>query len=116
MVNNWNIDLIPDNSIGFVYMIVNNIDSKFYIGKKNFYKVRKKVKSESDWRTYKSSSVELKRDIKVLGISNFSFTILKICYSKRDLTYYETKFQFIYDVLEKNSYNKSILGKFFRKK
>jgi len=41
--------------------------------------------------------------------------ILKICFSKIELTYYETKFQFVRGVLESDEFlNGNILGRFYK--
>jgi hypothetical protein len=42
--------------------------------------------------------------------------VLRLCKTKKELTYYETKFLFDYNVLENDTYmNDNILGKFYRK-
>ena len=42
-------------------------------------------------------------------------TILKVCPTKRNLTYEEAKHLFIYEVLEdENSINENILGSFYK--
>ena len=122
--SNWKINEVPEDCVGFVYKITNKQTKKFYIGKKSFYsRTSKKVKGrtnkkwtvkESNWRSYCSSSKELQEDIKSLGIENFEFEILELCKSKRQMSYFETNYQFLFKVLETNSYNKNILGKFFR--
>jgi hypothetical protein len=106
---------IPDNYVGFVYLI-EKLSGKKYIGKKLFlfsktsYKVvklkngtkkRKKIKSKvsSDWKTYYGSCIELNKDVKELGSDNFTRTILRFCKSKTELSYYEAKYQFDNDVL-----------------
>ena len=51
---------IPKDVIGFVYLIVNKSNGLRYIGKKNCYfsktkqvkGKKKKIKVESDWKTY----------------------------------------------------------------
>jgi hypothetical protein len=99
---------IPEGSYSFVYLITNLIDGRKYIGKKLFWftktKVvkgkRKKVKSESDWRDYWSSSEELKGDIQKLGKENFRREILHICPNKGTASYMEAKEQMINEVLE----------------
>tara|TARA_Y100000114_G_scaffold48825_1_gene44463 strand:- start:370 stop:549 length:180 start_codon:yes stop_codon:yes gene_type:complete len=50
-------------------------------------------------------------------IENFERCIIKTASNKKLLTYYETKYQFIYQVLEKPDefYNDNILGKFYTK-
>ena len=60
--------------IGFVYIITNNINGKKYIGKKNFFKKRKKIVSVSDWKTYYGSSETLKNDIKKYYKTNYIIT------------------------------------------
>lgn len=99
---------IPDGAYSFVYLITNLIDGRKYIGKKLFYFTKtktikgkkKKVKIESDWRDYWSSSDELKEDIQKLGQENFKREILHICPNKGTASYYEAKYQMINEVLE----------------
>lgn len=127
-------DMIPDGAVGFVYEMEAIIDGKVvkYIGKKNFYSVRKKkfgkkalaamtdkrakkytMVTKPDYAKYYSSNAVLKEAHK-LGVVIKRF-ILKICYSKIELTYQETKHQFVYEVLEKEEYlNGNILGKFYK--
>jgi hypothetical protein len=131
------IDQFPENTFGFIYKITHIDTNKAYIGKKSLYhnkkhKLTKKqlaeqpvtrgrksthevIQSESDWKTYYGSSKELAADIKQFGIEKFRREIIYIAKSKKHLTYLELKAQFQYDVLEINSYNDNILGKFFRK-
>lgn len=112
--------LDPENYFGFIYWIDNNINGRSYIGKKQYfsYHKRKKLK-EMNWRTYISSSVELKRDIKTFGKENFTFKIICQCKTRAALTYAEANLQHKYDVLvkplrkgsdEKKFYNKNIGG------
>src|SRR6056297_1938885 len=88
------------NKLGFVYEITNKVSGRKYVGQKRMWfekrlpktktrKTRRKVYYESDWKTYTGSSEELNKDIEKLGIENFSFVILKYCYSKFQLHYYE---------------------------
>jgi len=131
------IDQLPENTFGFIYKITHIDTNKAYIGKKSLYhnkkhKLTKKqlaeqpvtrgrksthevIQSESDWKTYYGSSKELAADIKQFGIEKFRREIIYIAKSKKHLTYLELKAQFQHDVLEINSYNDNILGKFFRK-
>jgi hypothetical protein len=121
------VDELPEDCVGFVYLIVNTLNGKKYIGKKlskfsktsykvvtlkNGTKKRKKIRSkiDSDWKTYWSSSEDLKKDVETLGESNFTREILKYCSSKNELSYYEAKYQFDEDVLlhEDKWYNKWI--------
>ena len=131
-------NLIPENAIGFVYMM-NYLDSKSgimysYIGKKNFYSKRKKKFGKKalaamtdkrakkyemvvklDYEDYFSSNKELKQAYK--DGKMIYRTILKICLSKASLTYEETKAQFKHEVLERDYYlNGNILGRLYKGK
>jgi hypothetical protein len=98
----------PGDNIGFVYEITNKITNKKYIGKKFFWstkrkqvnKIRKRYKAESDWKTYWSSSEELKLDVTALGEENFTREIIHLCKSKGVTNYLEAKEQFQKAVLE----------------
>ena len=89
----------PPKAVGFVYMITRKSDGKFYIGKKKgtFTRTkvikgkRKKILSESDWRTYYGSNTELQRDVIELGPDQFTRQILHICYSLSECSYRETE-------------------------
>ena len=126
--------MIPEGAEGFVYEMQAIIDGKLvrYIGKKNFYSVTKKrfgkkaLSSMQDKRAkkytmqkkltyldYYSSNVVLK-DAHKAGIEIRRY-MLKICLSKMELTYYETKFQFVRGVLESDEFlNGNILGRFYK--
>ena len=126
--------MIPEGAEGFVYEMQAVIDGKLvrYIGKKNFYSVTKKrfgkkaLSSMEDKRAkkytmqkkltyldYYSSNVVLK-DAHKAGIEIRRY-MLKICLSKMELTYYETKFQFVRGVLESDEFlNGNILGRFYK--
>lgn len=124
---------VPQDAIGFVYKITNTQNGKFYIGKKVFFITRKTkisdrekkktgtmkrfkyVSRESDWKTYYGSCQELKDDIKKSDKSLFKRKILQFCKTKKGMTYLELKYQIQYNVLEANSYNDNILGKFYSK-
>lgn len=102
------VDEIDPKYIAFVYMITNLTDGRKYIGKKltKFSRTKtvkgkkKKVKVDSDWQTYWSSSEELKKDVAELGEHNFRREILHFCLSKGTSTYMEAKLQFQHEVLE----------------
>ena len=117
---------LPEDCVGFVYMIVNQITGKKYIGKKlakfsqttyktvklkNGTKKRKRIKSkiDSDWLTYWSSSEELKKDVKRLGSDKFTREILYYCNSKAICSYIELREQVLRKVLESDDfYNNNI--------
>jgi len=93
--------------IGFVYLITNLKTNKRYIGKKNFYfsKTRqvkgkkKRSKVESDWKDYYGSNEELKEHVNLLEPNLFHREILRLCTSKGEMSYFEAKYQFQYEVL-----------------
>lgn len=128
--------MIPEGAIGFIYMMTAIIDGKCvrYIGKKNFYKsVKKKMgkkaleeltdgrlkkytkESKLDYKNYYSSNKDLKEAHKNGIIIHRE--ILRICFTAAELTYQETKYQFVYEVLEKDDFlNANILGRFYKTK
>ena len=112
---------LPEDCVGFVYMIVNQITGKKYIGKKlakfsqttyktvklkNGTKKRKRIKSkiDSDWQTYYGSNDELNKDIQTLGPDKFTREILFYCQSKAECSYIEAREQFRHQVLESDQY------------
>lgn len=94
--------------IAFVYIITNLISGRMYIGKKSFFSIKykqinkkkKKVKVESDWESYFSSSEELKRDVELFGEENFKREILYLCKNKGTCSYLEAREQMDRRVLE----------------
>jgi hypothetical protein len=127
-------EMIPEGAIGFVYEMEAIIDGKSvrYVGKKNFFSVRKKrfgkkaLAEMTDKRTKKYtmitkpsyqnyySSNKVLQDAHKAGIPIKRYMV-KICFSKTELTYEETKYQFKREVLEKEEYlNGNILGKFYK--
>lgn len=112
---------LPEDCIGFVYLITNNITDRKYIGKKlakfskttykvvklkNGTKKKKKIRSkiDSDWQTYYGSNIELNKDVEKLGTENFTREILYYCKSKAECSYIEAREQFERKVLESTDY------------
>lgn len=109
------VEELPEDVVGFVYIITNTTNDRQYIGKKlakfsrskpplKGKKNRRRTKVESDWRDYYGSSDELNEDIAHLGKDNFKREILFYCYSKSELSYIEAREQFNYKVLESDKY------------
>ena len=118
---NTQVETLPEDCVGFVYLITNNLTGRKYIGKKlakfskttyktvklkNGNKKRKKIrgKIDSDWQTYYGSSPELTKDVIALGVENFSREILYYCKSKSECSYIEAREQFARRVLETTDY------------
>jgi hypothetical protein len=129
----------PDNTYGFVYIVTHKPTGKAYIGRK-ILQFTKKVKlgkkelaalagvvgrrpsykisvKESDWKNYYGSQKDIKQLLVEGKKDEFERSILKCVTTKKALTYYEIKYQMIYQVLEKPDefFNDNILGKFFTK-
>ena len=99
---------------GFIYLIENLVNGRKYIGRKYLTKAgyktvkgkRKKLRVESDWRDYYGSSTSLKEDIDHYGKDNFRRTILRLCKSRGECNYFETKYIFDTDaILDPKYYN-----------
>jgi hypothetical protein len=115
------VEELPEDCVGFVYLITNLTNNRKYIGKKlakfsktayktvklkNGTKKKKKIRSkiDSDWRDYYGSSPELTKDVTLVGKENFSREILYYCKSKAETSYIEAREQFDRKVLESNEY------------
>jgi hypothetical protein len=128
---------MPENTFGFIYEVTHLPTGKKYLGKKQLMSVtnkalgkkelaaltdkrlskKKQITKESDWKTYYGSQSEIKQLIKDGNKEDFKREILCFVPTKKLLTYYETKYLFINEVLERSDQyiNDNILGKFFRK-
>jgi len=121
LYNNEEITELPEDCVGFVYLITNLTSDRKYVGKKlskfskttyktvtlkNGTKKKKKIKSkvDSDWLEYYGSSIELNKDVELLGESNFRREILFFCKSKAECSYIEAREQFTRRVLETTDY------------
>lgn len=131
-VSHFTKNIMDVDCIGFIYLIENLDNGRKYLGRKSLHHKRRVKKGkkelaamsdkrgskyketikESDWLSYTGSNTELNNDIK--KGDRYKKHILALCYSKAELTYLETKFQFTFEVLESPEYyNGNILGKFY---
>lgn len=138
-------DLINDPNFnsneweGYIYMTSILPENRAYIGKKNFRHItnvklgkkeslalpvnrgrkpsKKKVVKESNWKTYYGSSKEVQRLVELYPPDQIIRTVMRLCKTKKELTYYETKYQFQYGVLEDPTrwINDNIAARYFRK-
>ena len=121
LYQNTPVDELPEDCVGFVYLITNCQTDRKYIGKKlakfkktstrvvrlkNGTKKTKKIRSkiDSDWRDYYGSSPELTKDVELLGQDQFRREILYYCKSKSECSYIEAREQFSRRVLESDDY------------
>ena len=122
----WNyqgtiVDTLPEDCVGFVYLITNTVSGRKYIGKKlakfakttykvvklkNGTKKKKKIRSkvDSDWQEYYGSNDQLNKDVATLGKENFTREIIFYCKSKAECSYIEAREQFRHQVLESADY------------
>ena len=107
--------------VGFVYIITNLETNMKYVGKKFFHKKktlpvtktrkrRKHLRVESDWRDYHGSSVTVQTLLEEKGEDAFDREILRLCKTKGDCAYYETKEQFDREVLLRDDYYNGIIN------
>ena len=139
------IEDMPGGTFGFIYEVFHIPSKKRYIGRKviNFERnkklgkreleelilerktkgtsgrvpSKKKVVTESDWQTYYGSHKDIMKLIKAGKQSEFTREILMFVPTKKLLTYYETKYLFLKEVLESDGeyLNDNIAAKFFRR-
>lgn len=141
--NNKEINNIEDLGepipFGFIYIVTHIPTGKKYLGKKQIYhsiktKLGKKelaaipkaqgrpqkfkqVVKESDWKSYYGSNETIKQLIKEGKQNEFEREIVLLVYNKKMLSYFETKLQFVYEVLEHPDQwiNSNILGSYYTK-
>jgi hypothetical protein len=110
-----------EHMVGFVYEIRDIPNDKLYIGKKLFWTTtklaplkgktrRRHRRLQSNWRDYYSSSRALKAEVEIYGPEAFERNILVLCYSKTDMSWWETKIQMDRDVLRDPRYYNEIIA------
>ena len=107
--------------VGFVYLITDLSNNKKYVGKKNFWSIRRlpplkgktrkrTVKKDSDWQDYFGSSEQVKLLVESQGRNNFKREILHLCSTKGLMSYLEAKEQFEREVLFSDEYYNEFIG------
>jgi len=106
------ISQLENSPFGFVYIITQKSTGKKYIGRKLLTKSsrktikgkKKKIRVESDWKNYWGSSPALLVAIEKHGKEDFKREIVKLCYSKSECSYWETKLIFETDAIISENY------------
>tara|TARA_B110000285_G_scaffold201283_1_gene235817 strand:+ start:156 stop:578 length:423 start_codon:yes stop_codon:yes gene_type:complete len=109
------IETLPEDCVGFVYLITNLTNNRKYIGKKlarfkttkpplKGRKNKRRGTKESNWREYYGSNDELNEEITQLGTEKFKREILYYCKTKAECSYIEAREQFRHKVLETKEY------------
>jgi len=132
-------DLGEPTPFGFIYIVTHISTGKKYLGKKQIFHTTKtklgkkeiaalpkglgrpqkfkQVVKESDWKNYYGSNEIVKQLIKEGKQDEFEREIVLLVYNKKMLSYFETKMQFVYEVLEYPDLwmNNNILGSYYTK-
>lgn len=104
---------------GFVYLLENPSTNKKYIGKKFFWTrttrsvkgKKKRVTKESDWKSYYGSNELLKQELnEQANHQTVKRTILHLCRTKGECSYFEIKEQLAVDALLKEEYYNAFVG------
>jgi len=131
-------EVVPEWAVAMVYKItrmwwddMKGHQVQVYIGKKMLTSTRRKkigvrakkasgtrktyetTVKQSNWPEYWGSCKELIEDQKQYP-EQFTRQVLEWCYSKKNATYLELKYQFQYNVLENRTYNNNINGSLYR--
>jgi len=119
---------IEQGAVGFVYHIIDKSNDKIYIGKKILVskkklpplkgqKRRRTKIVESDWVKYYGSSEEVQQLVESRGADEFHRIIIRMCYSKGEMSYWEMYEQMVNHVLLKPNeyYNKFVGGRIHAK-
>jgi hypothetical protein len=105
---------------GFVYRLTHRSTGKIYIGRKYFWSIRKtkgkknRVRTESDWQSYMSSSKVVQEQATSEGPNAFLREIVSIHKTRGDTNFSEIKLQFLLNVLERDDTLNDAIGKYRR--
>jgi hypothetical protein len=113
------IDLKP--YMGFIYLLEEKDTDMKYIGKKLFWakntrpplkgkKNKRRSMVESDWKSYYGSNEKIKLIVEEGGADNYNRSILRLCETRGECSYFEAKYQFDNDVLLRDDYYNGIIS------
>ena len=114
---------IPDSSIGFLYKITHIPSGKWYIGRKMLSVAatktvkgkKKKIRKESDWRSYWSSSKHIHQLVESEGESSLKKEVLLFVDTKACLTLGEEYLLHVSGALfDPNCLNENIRSRIYR--
>ena len=91
---------VPEDAVSFVYRITNLKTRAPLKGKKR----KRKSYTDSGWREYYGSNLELNGERTLIGNHNFKREILRFCKTKGEASYYEAKYIFGEDAIIKETY------------
>jgi len=111
-INSSGEEIDLEKHYGFIYEIRNDSTGKKYIGRKYFTLAKtvqvkgkkKKTRESSGWENYWGSNKLLLEDVELLGKDKFTRTIIKLCCTRSECSYYESKEIFMRDALLDNNY------------
>lgn len=108
-------DVIVSGWAGFVYLITDLETGKKYIGRK-YLTSKRKVKgrrktTESDWKSYFSSSDEIKLLVEQYGPQRFKREIVAFGKTRGEVNFLEIMLQFELRVLESNDWYNGTINK-----
>lgn len=86
---------MANKKYGFIYITINKINDKKYIGQKKYNK---------NWITYLGSGIALKNAINKYGIENFERKIIEDCNSKKELDDREIYWIKFYDAVNSDMF------------
>jgi len=108
----------PYHYFGFIYIITDETTGRKYIGKKQYWSAKHRIKGckskvtdrqskqwkckcwkDHNWRDYKGSSPSLAKWMKDNPDNNYTYEIIKQCRSKGSLHYHELKMLWDMNVL-----------------
>ena len=112
---------IPNDVLGFVYIITDKETGEKYVGQKRMRQPKvlpipksrkRRVRSvvESDWRSYYSSNGVIKENAMAGHTERYQRDILRFGATKGDLNYLESKEQFDREVLLDDTYLNGIIN------